>query len=205
MYSKFGPVLAFAALASCAHSSPTGAAAKGTAYRVGDRVEYRYAGSSLSGEVVLTERITKVEGNRLTIEVVARRDGEEHRWLQVVTDTPESQRDSVIDELYEVRGGLQVRLPNHDNADIFRLYAWTLPPQFDGKPTGASRASTSWRLDEVDYVCTAESGSVASAGRPLSFRFVTCPDFLWTNGPAEITDESGAIVWSREIVRVAAE
>jgi hypothetical protein len=192
-----------AAVAGCAASprEPTrSAVAAATRYRVGDRVVYRYGGATLHAPVMLTERIVAQTGNRLEIEVTAVRGEETRQWVQLVTDTPENQRNDVIDELYEVVDGQRRRLSNEGNRDVMRMYEWTLPAM-EGALRFERNDAVTIDFGGQRHTCTRETNRATIAGRPARFIRHTCPSFLWTNGPALFRDdENGEVLWQVEVV-----
>jgi hypothetical protein len=174
-----------------------------TRYRVGDRVVYQYRGSSLEAPVTLTEQIVAREGNRLEIEVTSVRGSERRQWVQVVTDTPENQRNNVIDELYEVLDGQRQRLANEGNGDLLRLYGWTLPP-LEGPLTPEVSEEVTVEIAGETYHCTREAGLASLAGRAARMVGHTCPGFLWTNGAATLIDiETGDLLWEVTVVEAS--
>jgi predicted DNA-binding antitoxin AbrB/MazE fold protein len=182
-------------------TSKTTTAEPPTRYRVGDYVEYLYSGSALPAPVKLKEQITLQEGNRLRIEVEASREGEISRWIQVVIDTPENRENEVIAELYEVRDGSPVRLDNESNRDVYRLYAWTIPP-LKAKPRFVAREARQMSFGGTSFQCSVEKSELEQDGAVLALEFATCDDFLWNNGPAEIRNTTtGELVWRREPVQ----
>jgi hypothetical protein len=194
------PVVVVAGCASTPREAASEGEAPATRYRVGDHVVYRYGGTTLAAPVVLTERIVAQAGNRLEIEVTAVRGEEARRWVQVVTDTPENQRNDVIDELYEVVDGERRRLPNEGNRDVMRLYEWTLPAM-EGALRFERNEEVVVELGGRGHACTRETNQATIAGRPARFIRHTCPDFLWTNGPAMFRDDaSGEVLWQVEVV-----
>lgn len=76
-----------------------------TRYRKGDYVTYRYAGLFTPEPVELRERVVAQDGNRLTLDITATRGTQQLHWEQIVTDTPDNQRNNVVDALYEYVGG----------------------------------------------------------------------------------------------------
>lgn len=193
--------------ASAPAPSPDPAAeATETRYREGDFVVYRYAGSFSPAEVTLREEIERRDGNRLHILVTIRKGSEERRFVQVVTDTPENQKAERIDELYRVEGEQRVRLENEENADLYALYGWTLPPEPAGPPTDVSKVETQVQLGGASFTCTEERGRMSIDGAEHAFRFASCPSFLWKNGPAEIGPEDAQTpLWKREVIRFGRE
>lgn len=195
-------------LISCAthRNTAEGTTAFGTSkYSVGDCVTYLYTGSFTPAPVELTERVEEKHGNRLHIAVTARRGNEVRRWLQVVTDTPENQKAEKIDELYRLDGTARVRLANQDNQDVYEMYQWVVfSPQ--GRATGVTHGRSAFNIGDATFDCDHEHGVfVSPAGRRV-FEFATCPDFVWTNGPAEIVDEETTeIIWRREVARVSCD
>lgn len=178
------------------------AAAPSTRYRVGDFVVYRYSGAFSPVPVVLRELVRAQEGHRLRIDVTATRGAEELRWIQVLTDTPENQRNNVIDALYQVNDGTPVKLDNHDNRDAFRLYQWTLIMP-EGRAVDVKQHACERSIGDVSYACTCTTGKNSWHGRALEFEEVECPDFLWTHAGGRFGDAaSGEDVHRTEIIEV---
>ncbi|MBI1945406.1 MAG: hypothetical protein HYS27_06905 [Deltaproteobacteria bacterium] len=165
-------------------------AAPTTRYRVGDFVVYRYSGGFSPTPVVLREEVRAQEGNRLRIDVTATRGAEELRWIQVLTDTPENQRNNVIDALYEVKDGTPVKLDNPDNRDAFRLYQWTLIMP-EGRATDVKQAPCERDIGSVKYACSCTTGKNTWHGRAVEFEDVECPEFLWTHASGRFGDVAG--------------
>ncbi|MCS6797121.1 MAG: hypothetical protein NZ898_01095 [Myxococcota bacterium] len=166
---------------------PTAGAHPSTRYRVGDYVVYEYRGAWTTAPVILRERVTAREGNRLRIDVTAERGSEVRRWVQVVVDTPENQRNNVVDALYEARDDGFVRLPNEGNRDLFRLYEWVrFEP--DGPATDVQTVSCERSFGGRIHACTCTRGRTRWNGRPVVLDQARCPDFLWTHGPGGFRD-----------------
>lgn len=177
-----------------------------TRYRLHDRIVYRYAGSVLPAEVLLEERITDVNGNRLRIEVTARRttaEGDEvRRWIQVVTDTEDNRTADRVDELYEVDAeGNATRLSNEDNEDLLELYEWTLPAVEWGDPGEERRTTEELELAGQRYRCEVSVTPLPSLGDDTSMSLSECPDLVWTNGPGRLV-RGGEVLWSVDVVEV---
>ena len=122
--SRPHPCVLVLGLVACAGAPPAPSSAAvepRTRYRVGDFVVYRYSGAFTTAPVELREEVRAQEGERLRIDVTLARGSERSRWVQVLTDTPENQRNNVIDALYELVNEHAVRLDNVDNRDAFRL------------------------------------------------------------------------------------
>jgi len=190
---------------SPADASSTTPSLGATRYQVGDYVLYRYSGAFTPSPVTLRERIMKQEGNRLTIDVVVERGGEQRRWRQVVTDTPENEKNNVVDELYEIVDGAPRKLTNANNEDVFRLYAWTVfIPEQKARDVRVSRARASFGGQSFD--CERTEGRNVWRGRPIRFEAFDCPDFVWTHGPARFWDEQNGTDVSRvEVVEFGRE
>jgi hypothetical protein len=182
-----------------AEASASPSAGGETAYSLGDYVVYRYTGRFTPRPVVLREQIVHVAGNRLHIEVSVVRGDDRRRWVQVVTDTPENQKNNVVDELYEIVGGKRVQLPNEDNADLLRLYSWTLVMP-DGRPTDIAEEPRAVTIGERDYACMAVTGRTTVEGRPVRFEDVSCPDFVWTHAYSRFLAEDGAEILQVEVI-----
>ena len=131
--------------------------------------------------------------------MIATRGEERRRWVQVLTDTPENQENNVIDELWVEREGELVRLENKGNAEVYRLYSWTLPPQLEAPSPGPTQEAT-LTLGEETLSCTASTGTAKLQGQPVSFSFLTCPDFLWTHGEGTIGPSEGPPLWQMRVV-----
>lgn len=184
-----------------ASAAPASPAAAETRYRVGDFVVYRFTGELVGAPVVLQERVTARDVNRLRIDIRAERAGELRRWVQVVTDTPDNQRNNRIDALYEVREGRYVHLENRANADLLRLYDWMAfnpdGPSFEN----ASRACTE-QLGGVAFSCACTESKAPAAGGTVHLKQSECADFLWTHGPATIVEEgTGKLILRAEVVK----
>lgn len=177
--------------------------ASGTRYRVGDTVTYRYSGAALCMPVFLRESVVAREGNRLRIDVTARRGAEVRSWVQLLTDTPENQRANRLDALYEEGpDGRLTRLENADNRDLYRLYEWTVVNP-DGK---ASEVGTTpcERTVGTTLACTCTRGRNAWQGRPVRFESAACPGFVWTHAGSRFwLDDTGEDVLRVEVVETA--
>jgi len=184
--------LALVAFAACASAPPAPVVARHeatTRYRVGDYVVYRYSGLFTPEPVLLRERVAEQRGNRLTIDVVATRGSERRHWQQVVTDTPANERNDVIDELYEYVGSERRKLANVGNADLERLYAWTvLVP--DERARGVHTETAMLAIGRDELTCERTFGQNRWHGRALQFESFECPAFLWTHARARFWDDS---------------
>lgn len=177
-------------LAACASAPPAPSSAPAephTRYRAGDFIVYRYRGAFTPAPVELREEVRAQEGERLRIDVTLSTAGARSRWIQVLTDTPENQRDNVIDALYEVVDGRPVRLENPDNRDAFRLYEKTLIMP-EGRATDVREAHCQRAIGDRDYACTCTSGKNSWRGRAILFEVSRCEGFLWTHGPSRCWD-----------------
>lgn len=177
-----------------------------TRYRLHDRIVYRYAGALLPAEVLLEERITDVNGNRLRIEVTARRttaEGEEvRRWIQVVTDTEDNRTADRVDELYEIDAeGHATRLPNEGNEDLLELYEWTLPAVEWGEPGDERRTTEELELSGQRYRCEVSTTPLPSVGEDATMSLSECPELVWTNGPGRLL-RGGEVLWSVDVIEV---
>ena len=182
-------------------AAPDGSApaSQGTRYRVGDHIQYRYSGENTPSPVLLDESIVAQTGNRLEIRVVAKRGAEQREWIQVVTDTPDNQKNNRVDELFEVTGGARRKLENKDNRDLYRLYAWVVFTP-DGRATDTKLESKNLVIGSTSYSCQTHRGKNSWHGRALRFVENECADFLWTHGPASYTDErTGHDIWRVEV------
>lgn len=200
-----GRWIAAALLLGCAGAPPAPRAPSQppTRYRVGDRIVYRYTGEALAAPVDLEERIVARDGARLRIAVTATRGGEVLRWVQVVTDTPENRAANRVDELYLVADdGREERLPNENNADLLRLYAWTLPA-IEAVPT-RTISETTQRLSFAgrEWTCRVTEQALDGAGDDARMRTSECDELVWTHGPASLT-VGGETLWSVDVVEVS--
>ncbi len=160
-----------------------------TRYRKGDFVVYRYAGVYTPEPVELRERIVEQHGDRLTIDVTATRGTEQRHWQQVVTDTPENQKNNVVDELYEYAGSERRKLDNASNADLLRLYAWTMLTP-DGKAEDPHTERAMLEIGHDSFTCERTSGKSRWKGRLLKFESFECPQFLWKHARVRFSDEA---------------
>lgn len=199
-------VLLFPLFASCATTeknvatTDARATASTTRYRPGDFIVYRYSGAFSPAPVTLREEVRAQDGNRLRIDVTATRGAEERRWIQVLTDTPENQRNNVIDALYEIIDGKPIRLENHDNRDAFRLYEWILIMP-EGRATDVAQAPCERVIGGTRSACTCTTGKNSWHGRAVHFEVAECPDFLWTHADGRFWDPaSGEDVHRTEII-----
>lgn len=204
--NAFQRVLATVVLAITAACASTGSADAGrehdagTRYQVGDYVVYRYSGAFTPAPVSLREVVLEREGDRLVIEVTATRASEQRRWLQVVTDTPENQRNNVVDELYEVVGGSKIRLENRDNLDLYRLYEWVVL-QPDGKAAEVTTRRGEFSVSGKTFACEVSAGKNSWRGKQVRFEMQECPTFLWTHGPGRFwVDDTGEDIMRVEVV-----
>jgi len=171
---------------SCASARPRPGE---TRYRVGDFITYRYSGSALEVPVLLEETVVAQEGNRLRIDVVAKRGGERRAWVQVLTDTPANQAGNVVDALYEqAPDGSYQKLANEGGQDLMRLYEGTyLVP--DGRATGVKSEECEVALGK-DLRCTCTTGDNRYRGKAIRSEDVECRDFLWTHAGGRFWDPS---------------
>jgi hypothetical protein len=176
-------------------------AEQGSRYRVGDFVVYRYTGSFSEQPVVLRERVIDKQGQRLTIEVTAERGQQRRGWIQVVSDTAENREKNRIDELYELTAGKRQRLPNADNADLLRLYAWTLPP-CTGPEQAAGKVDMELPVTGVRFKCTCKRSQRTCAGKPAQIEICECPDFVWMHASGEVHAlDDPELIWKAEVER----
>jgi hypothetical protein len=186
--------------AEAAVSPPPRSDEAATRYREGDYVVYRYEGRFSETPVQLVEEVTRTEGNRLWIRVVARRGSEVRQWVQVVTDTVANRDANVIDELYELREGQEIPLVNEANADLLRLYEWTLP-DCQGATEGAAMSGEPVEITGESFDCTCTTATQSCAGEPASVEVCECPGFLWSHARALITHEGvPEPFWSMRVV-----
>ena len=178
-------------------------------YVLGDYVEYEYAGSYSVRPTLLRERVTLVDGLQLEIEVTAKRGTEHRSWIQVVTDTEANRTRNIVAELYEVIDGQRVRLENRSNADLMRLYSWTLPDCGPPRESGGEHEELD-RHRERDIPLGAEAQSCRCArqrvrcdDRPATMETCECPDFLWGHGFGEVVIDGESTPYWRVRVRDA--
>lgn len=171
----------------------------GTRYRAGDYVVYRYTGAFTPLPVTLSEQVIKQQGNRLEIYVLAERGEERLEWVQVVTDTPENQRNNVLDQLYLLEHGKRVLLENKDNKDAMRLYRWTLIMP-EGRARDRDRDPCEKYFGGRTFACICDTGENTWRGEEIGFEGTTCPGFLWTHGPARMwSTDSEETVYKMEV------
>lgn len=170
-----------------------------TRYTVGDYVVYEYTGSALEAPVRLEEQVLAVEGLRLTIRVEATRAGERRAWKQVVTDTPHNRNNNVVDELYEIVDGQERALDATNQAELYRLYAWVVPPM-QGEPTDVSKLTREVDVAGTPLQANCSTGQVTVAEQPARFTFCDAEAFLWTHAWTEITHaETGDLLFGMEV------
>lgn len=201
--TTIGATLALALpVAGCAtgmHQPTASGRAGETRFRQGNFVLYRYTGAAVTAPVTLKESIVSQDGNRLVIDVVAKRGSEERHWEQVVTDTPENEANNVVDELYEYVGGERRHLLNTGNRDLFRLYEWTLiVPDEPAHDKRASRTVTSF--GGHSFSCEHREALTAWKGRPVHYEAYECPAFLWTHGPQRFWSDTDGDALKVEVV-----
>lgn len=158
---------------------------RGTRYRVGDYVVYRFSGSMLASPLLMREEVTDQDGDRLTIEVSVTRDGETLRhWAQELIDTPENQAANHIEALCVFEGAACHEQPVEM---LPQLYAETVVSP-DAPPTGITEATETRPIGPLQLECRVRRGQALFGGRPATFEELRCPDFLWTNGNAAFVD-----------------
>jgi hypothetical protein len=174
-------------------------AEQGSRLRVGDYVVYRYSGFYSELPVALREQVVAKQGNRLSIEVTAERGDEQRSWLQVVTDTPENREKNLVDELYELAGADRRLLKNAGNADLVRLYAWTLPP-CTGAHRQAGEVEVELPVAGVRFKCVCTSIQRECAGKPSQIETCDCPDFVWRHASGEARPlDDPEVLWKTEV------
>lgn len=189
-------------LAGCAGLAPPQTAPRdpsGTSYRPGDYVVYRYTGAFTPRPVTLSEQVIKQQGSRLEIYVLAERGDERLEWVQVVTDTPDNQKNNMLDELYLLEHGQRVRLQNRNNEDALRLFRWTMIMP-EGRPRDRELEPCEKYFGGRTFVCFCETGDNTWRGEEIAFEATRCPGFLWTHGPARMWfTDSEQIVYKMEV------
>lgn len=188
--------------AAPASQSAAAATAKAISkYKKGDKVVYSYTGSFSAVPVKLTEEVLSVTaGNVLEIKVTAERGKAKRSWIQVVTDTPENQRNNLVDALFELDEHGQKKQLKDIRSELFRLYEWTLPAPMDTPPKDSKRTKEKVDILGTEYVCDVERGENKVGGKKVTFAFRQCPGFLWTKGPSELLTASGAPVWKVDVL-----
>ncbi len=160
---------------------------RGTRYRVGDYVVYRYSGSHVGEPILMREEITDQDEDHLTIEVTLTRNGEVVRhWAQEVIDTPENQAADRIESLCVFEGTACHEQPVEM---LPQLYA-DLQLSPDGAPTGVEQVTETRPVGPLQLACTVRRGDAAVGGRPVRFEASRCPEFLWTNAASAFLDAS---------------
>lgn len=95
------------------------------------------------------------------------------------------------------------RLLRKPNRDRLRLYAWTLP-QLDQGLTSERSEQLVVEIAGKRQTFTRETTSTAIGWRPARMISHACPSFLWTNGPAVLTDtESGEVLWDVTVLETS--
>ncbi len=170
-------------------------------YKTGDYVIYQYSGSYTKQPVVLEEVIDRVKGNRLWIHVTATRATDKREWVQVVTDTPENRAKNMVDELYEVRDGKNIKLDNKAHRDLIRLYEWTLP-SCQGSPEQLTHEDRSVSIMGKPLECSCIKANQQCNEEPVEMTACDCPDFLWTHASAQLKRaKDGDVLWNVEVVK----
>lgn len=171
-----------------------------TKYRVGDFVAYEYIGDFSPEPVTLREQVMAQEGNRLRIDVTAQRGKEVRRWVQIVTDTPDNEKNNLVDALYEEKNGSYQALSTDRNRELLRLYEWVLIDP-DGEMSEVSSESCDVEMAGQHFACTCTEGVNRIKGRAVVALDTDCPDFLWTHGPGGFRDaENGDPVLEVDVV-----
>ncbi|MFN9808507.1 MAG: hypothetical protein ACK6CU_02615 [Deltaproteobacteria bacterium] len=170
---------------------------RGTRYRVGDYVVYRYSGSLVGAPLLLREEITDQDSDHLTIEVSLTRDGQTvRRWAQEVIDTPENQSANRIEALCVFDGDACREQPVET---LPQLYAEVLVSP-DAPPTNVTETTETRPIGPLEISCSVRAGDTTVRGRPTRFEELRCPEFLWTNGNAAFVDtETGDFVLQVDI------
>lgn len=170
-----------------------------TAYRAGDYVVYAYR---VAGKVVtLREQVVERFGQRLLIQVTARRGAEVRTWLQRVTDTEANRRADKPDALFLLRAGAWQRLPNPHDRDAQHLYGWTLPTcRIRIKaPRPRKRSTPTLAVAGTSYACRCSELPARCGTQAVTLSSCDCPRFLWTHASASMTDAAGKPVWSMAV------
>lgn len=158
---------------------------RGTRYRVGDYVVYRYAGSHVGEPIFLREEITEQDGDHLTIEVTLTRNGQVvRRWAQEVEDTPENQAANRIEALCVFEGSACREQPVEMLPQLYADLALTP----DGAPRNVEEVIETRPVGPLQISCTVRRGDTSVGGRPTRFEELRCPEFLWTRGNAAFVD-----------------
>jgi hypothetical protein len=170
---------------------------RGTRYRVGDYVVYRYSGSLVGTPMLLREEITDQQDDHLTIEVTLTRDGQTvRRWAQEIIDTPENQSANRIEALCVFDGEACHEQPVET---LPQLYAEVLVSP-DAPPTNVTETTETRPIGPLQIQCNVRAGDTTLRGRPTRFEELRCPEFLWTNGNAAFVDtETGDFVLQVDI------
>lgn len=167
-----------------------------TAYREGDWVVYEYSGTFTPAPVRLTEQVIERVGNRLTLEVEAVRDDERLKWRQVVIDGEGAEGAGRIEALLEWRDGRFEQVPN---GDLYRLLGWTLPEGGGRIELGATRSQT-LELGGLPRQCIVQTGRQMIGDALTDLELTTCPDFVWSQGPAVARIPGGEIIWQVKVL-----
>ncbi|MBX7190737.1 MAG: hypothetical protein K1X94_01685 [Sandaracinaceae bacterium] len=160
---------------------------RGTRYRVGDYVVYRYSGTLVGEPMLLREEITDQEEDHLTIEVtVTRGDATVRRWAQEVIDTPENQAANRIEALCVFEGESCHEQPVET---LPQLYAGLLVSP-DSAPANVTETTETRPIGPLQLECRVRQGDTTIGGRPTRFEELRCPEFLWSNGNAAFVDQA---------------
>jgi len=114
----------------------------GTKYRKGDYIIYEYYGAYRSDTITLTEKVLSQHENHIVIQVTLENNHEKKIWKQYITDTPENQRNNIIDSLKLVTDHSEITLKNKNNKDLYELYKGTYI-----NPDTAMTLSEKWVTD----------------------------------------------------------
>jgi hypothetical protein len=173
-----------------------------TRYQKGDYIVYEYGGTQCPVIVVLAEEILEKKGNVLTIEVEVFRGKERKHWIQVVTDTPENQKNGIVDELYEIIEGEKIRLENDDNNAVRELYRWVIPPE--GERLSKAVLVQKRLVLPGRYYVTAQCARHMEQinGRPVRVERCLSGEFLWTNISVSMVDtQNQEIIYYMKVMK----
>ena len=171
-----------------------------TRYRTGMFVTYRYEGSYRATPITLHEEVVEQQGNKLTIEVHVDAGDEQRTFRMHMTDTPENQRNNVVDAL-EVRDGETWRaLPNQQNADLMRMFEGTFVMP-DGPAQEVVTTNEKCMAAGREFDCSVTRSVQTVDGKLCQVLDANAAGFIWSHVSAEYrTKDSGEVLYLVQVV-----
>lgn len=133
-------------------------------------------------------------------EPFAERGNERREWIQVVTDTAENRAQNRVDELYEVVDGDRVLQANEGNADLLRLYAWTLPTCVPPVETLASE-QREIVVGGQRFASECARQEMTCEGQRATMTTCESESFVWGNVYADVIANDGSSLWQVRVLR----